>query len=171
MMNKVLFITNLLMGTVLSRFAISKLTGWEISVKAFIEMAKPLGIDPTFFRVSTGIVIAAVVIAYLTTAIFSLLRNNAVIQSKIQFTRWATFANLFGALTMTGALVAEFSLRVQPKWLLVYIAIAIIIFSIVNLIIVKKQSDNLLNNKNQKYAINQTFSLKFFTHNGLFLPQ
>lgn len=41
-MNKVLFITNLLMGMVLSRFAISKLAGWEISVKTFIEMAKPL---------------------------------------------------------------------------------------------------------------------------------
>lgn len=93
-MNKVLFITNLLMGSVLSRFAISKLTGWEISIKAFIEMAYQLGIDPTFFRVSTGIVIAIVVIAYLSTAIFSLLRNSPIINSKIHFTKWATLANL-----------------------------------------------------------------------------
>lgn len=144
-MNKVLFITNLLMGSVLSRFAISKLTGWEISVKAFVEMAKPLGIDPTFFRVSTGIVIAAVVIAYLTTAIFSLLRNNPAIKSKILFTKWATFANLFGLVTMAGALIAEFSLRVQPKWLLVYIAVSIILLSILNIIIVNVQSINTIN--------------------------
>ena len=144
-MNKVLFITNLIMGSVLSRFAISKLTGWEISVKAFIEMAEPLGIDPAFFRVSTGIVIAAAVIAYLTTAVFSLLRNNKVIKSKIQFAKWATFANLFGLLTMTGALIAEFLLRVQPKWLLVYIAITIIIFSILNIILVNVQSINIIN--------------------------
>lgn len=146
-MNKVLFITNLLMGSVLSRFAISKLTGWEISIKAFIEMAKPLGIDPTFFRVSTGIVIAVVVIAYLSTAIFSLLRNSPIINAKIHFTKWATLANLFGLLTMTGALIAEFALREQPKWLLVYIATTIITLSILNIIIVNVQSINKLTKK------------------------
>ncbi|MBK5209015.1 MAG: hypothetical protein JJE44_05845 [Flavobacteriaceae bacterium] len=102
-MNKVLFITNLLMGMVLSRFAISKLAGWEISVKTFIEMAKPLGIDSTFFRVFTGIIISAVVIGYLSTAIFSLFRNKADLKSKIPFINWAIFTNLFGALTMVGA--------------------------------------------------------------------
>ena len=138
-MNKVLFITNLLMGSILSRFAISKLTGWEISVKAFIEMAKPLGIDPTFFRISTGILISAVVVGYLATAIFSLLKNKAIIKSKISFTKWATLTNLFGLLTMVGALIAEFSLRVEPKWLLVYIASGIVLFSAINLFILKKQ--------------------------------
>jgi hypothetical protein len=133
------------MGSVLTRFAISKLTGWEISVKAFIEMAKPLGIDPTFFRVSAGILISAVVIGYLTTAIFSLLNDKPHINSRIQFTKWATFANLIGLLTMTGALIAEFALRVQPKWLLVYIAITIIILSLLNILIVKKYSTNYIN--------------------------
>lgn len=138
-MNKVLFITNLLMGMVLSRFAISKLAGWEISVKTFIEMAKPLGIDSTFFRVFTGIIISAVVIGYLSTAIFSLFRNKADLKSKIPFTNWANFTNLFGALTMVGALIAEFSLRVQPKWLLVYIALGVVIFSVINIFILNKQ--------------------------------
>ena len=138
-MNKVLFITNLLMATVLSRFAISKLTGWEISVKAFIEMAKPLGIDPTFFRVSTGILISAVVISYLLTAIFSLIKNNAISRYNIPFSKWATFTNLFGLLTMVGALIAEFSLRVQPKWMLVYIAIGIVVLSASNIFILNKQ--------------------------------
>ncbi|MCK0132093.1 hypothetical protein MWU59_11340 [Flavobacteriaceae bacterium F08102] len=144
-MNNVLFITNLLMAIVLSRFAISKLTGWEISVKAFVEMAKPLGIDPTFFRISTGILIAAVVIGYLITAILTLIRNNTSINSKIQFNTWATFANILGLLTMIGALIAEFSLRVQPKWLLVYIAIGIVFFSTINLFILKKQQQMKIN--------------------------
>ena len=136
-MNKVLFITNLLMGMILSRFAISKLTGWDISVKAFIEMAKPLGIDPTFFRIFTGIIISAIVIGYLSTAIYSLYKNGA--RFKIPFTNWAIIANLFGLLTMIGALIAEFSLRVQPKWLLVYIALGVILFSALNIFILNKQ--------------------------------
>ena len=138
-MNKVLFITNLLMGAILSRFAISKLTGWEISVKAFIEMAKPLGIDPTFFRVSTGIIITAVVVGYFATAFFSLFTTNSGIKTKIHFKKWALLTNLFGLLTMVGALIAEFSLRVQPKWLLVYIALGIILLSTMNILILNKQ--------------------------------
>lgn len=129
------------MGIVLSRFAISKLAGWDISVKAFIEMAKPLGIDPTLFRVSTGIVISAVVIGYLITAAFSLIKNNAITKFKIPFTKWATLTNLFGLLTMLGALIAEFSLRVQPKWLLVYIAIGIISFSAVNIFVLNRKNE------------------------------
>jgi len=142
-MNKILFITNLLMGTVLSRFAISKLAAWDISVKAFIEMAKPLGIDPTFFRIFTGIVISAVVLGYLATAFFSLSKKNSIMRSKIPFKIWATFTNLFGLLTMIGALTAEYSLRVQPKMLLVYIALGIIFFSAMNIFILnnkKKES-------------------------------
>ncbi len=139
-MKKLLFITNLLMAIVLSRFAISKLTGWEISVNAFIEMAKPLGVDPTFFRVFTGIIISAVVIGYLSTAIYSLFKNKASL--KIPYTNWAIFANLFGLLTMIGALIAEFLLRVQPKWLLVYIALGVILFSGLNIFILNKQKNN-----------------------------
>ena len=139
-MNKIVFITNLLMGAILSRFAISKLTGWEISVKAFIEMAKPLGVDPTFFRISTGILISAVVIGYLSTAIFSVFKNKS--DFKISFANWAISANLFGLLTMVGALIAEFSLRVQPKWLLVYIALGVVLFSAINIFILNKTATN-----------------------------
>lgn len=88
----------------LFRFAISKLAGWEISVKSFIEMAKPLGIDPTFFRLSTGILISILVISYLLNAFFSLKKNKTLFN--IPFAKWATLTNLFGLLTMTGALVA-----------------------------------------------------------------
>ena len=142
-MKKIVFITNLLMGIVLSRFAISKLAGWEISVNAFIEMAKPIGIDPTFFRVFTGIIISAVVIGYLSTAIFSLFSNKASLNVKIPYKNWGTFSNIFGLLTMIGALIAEFSLRVQPKWLLVYIALGVILFSVINIFILNKQKQIL----------------------------
>lgn len=127
------------MGIILTRFAISKLAGWDISVKAFIEMAKPLGIDPTFFRISTGIVISAVVISYLITAIFSLIKNNRISKFNIPFSKWAQLTNLFGLLTMVGALIAEFSLRVQPKMMLVYIAAGIVTVSAVNIFILNKQ--------------------------------
>ena len=144
-MNKVVFITNLLMGIVLSRFAISKLAGWEISVNAFIEMAKPLGIDPTLFRVSTGILISAVVLGYLATAILSLIPKNSEIIAKISYKKTAIAFNLFGLLTMIGALIAEFSLRDEPKWLLVYITLGIIFFSIINIFILYRT--NYKNNK------------------------
>jgi hypothetical protein len=136
-MKYVLFTTNLLMSAILSRFAISKLAGWEISVKAFIEMAQPLGIDPTFFRLFTGFVILTVVLAYLSTALYSLLEAKMASKLKIGFQNFAQYSNLLGLLTMLGALMAEFSLRVQPKWLLVYIAIGIILLSIINLMILK----------------------------------
>ena len=141
-MKKLLFITNILMAVVLSRFSISKLAGWEISVQAFIEMAKSLGINPTFFRISTGILITIVVIGYFATAIFSLLNKAYKSNTTVPFTKWATYANILGLLTMVGALIAEFSLRVQPKWLLIYIAIGIILLSIVNILIIKKSNKN-----------------------------
>jgi len=138
-MKAILFVTNSVMGVVLSRFAISKLAGWDISVKAFEEMAKPLGIDPTFFRISTGIVISAVVISYLVTAIFSLLKHNNLFTPKIPFKMWATLTNLFGLLVMVGALLSEFFLRVQPKMLLVYIASGIVLLSAVNILILNNK--------------------------------
>ncbi|WP_460545537.1 hypothetical protein, partial [Echinicola sediminis] len=131
---------------ILSRFAISKLIGWEISVQAFIEMAKSLGIDPTFFRISTGILIAIVVIGYFATAIFSSLKKGFRDISEISFAKWATYANILGLLTMVGALIAEFSLRVQPKWPLVYIAIGIILLSTLNVLILKRQQKNQILN-------------------------
>jgi len=139
-MKIILFVSNLLMGTVLSRFAISKLAGWDISVKAFIEMAQPLGIDPTFFRIFTGIVILTVVLAYLSTAIFTLFETKIESTLKIPYRRFAQYSNLLGLLTMTGALLSEFFLRVNPKWMLVYIAAGIIVLSAVNLFLLMKKS-------------------------------
>lgn len=132
-MKILLFITNLLMALVLSRFAISKLAGWDISVKAFIEMAQPLGIDPTFFRLFTGVIISLIVIGYFTSALYTLFKTKLSDKLKKSHANFVKFCNLMGLLTMVGALFAEFLLRVEPKWLLVYIAIGVILFSSINI--------------------------------------
>lgn len=58
------------------------------------------------------------------------------------------FGKPFRLLTMTGALIAEFALRDQPKWSLVYIATTIITLSILYIIIVNVQSINKLTKQN-----------------------
>lgn len=136
----ILFITNLLMAIVLSRFAISKLAGWEISVNAFIEMAQPLGIDPTLFRIFTGFVILFVVLGYFATALYTLLKDKFTLI--LAYPAFAKLANLAGLLTMAGALMAEFFLRVNPKWMLVYIAVGIIVFSATNLYLLQNKLAN-----------------------------
>lgn len=100
-------------------------------------MAKPLVIDPTFFRISKGILISMVVLGYLVTALFSLINKNNLLY--IPFTQWAKFTNLLGVLTMIGVLVAEYSLRDEPKMMLVYIALGIVSVSAINLFIIKKK--------------------------------
>lgn len=137
--------SSLLMGLILSRFAISKLAGWEISIKAFIEMADPLGIDPTFFRVFTGVLILIVFLSYLVSAFYTFFQTKVSLPSKLVFLKFSILTNVLGILTMTNALLAEFYLRIQPKWPLVYIAIGIIIFSSINLwIITKKENKTTL---------------------------
>ncbi|WP_338813396.1 hypothetical protein V9L05_18650 [Bernardetia sp. Wsw4-3y2] len=136
-------ISSLLSGLILSRFAISKLTGWEISVKAFIEMAKPLGIDPTFFRIFTGVLILVVFISYLITAIYTFFQDKEFLSHRINYYVFGIFAHTLGLLTMVGALIAEFALRVEPKWLLVFIALGIVISSAINLMIFNKKLKTL----------------------------
>lgn len=129
-MKKYLISSHLFCGTILIRFALSKLLAWPISVAAFVEMAGPLGIDPTFFRIATGIVITTVVIAYLSSLFL-------VIRDKYRANRRAlTFiklSNLLGMGVMSGALLSEFVLRTTPKMPLVFIAASIVVLSAVNL--------------------------------------
>ncbi|MCO4755531.1 MAG: hypothetical protein KC478_13700 [Bacteriovoracaceae bacterium] len=136
-MNKFLIITTLFNGAILIRFSLSKLFAWPISVAAFIEMAKPLGIDPTFFRVFTGIIITTVVVAYFTSLYFIV---RGLIHKSTKALNFVMFSNLLGTGVMAGALLSEFFLRVTPKWPLVYIAAAIIIFSVTNLLYLRKSA-------------------------------
>jgi hypothetical protein len=134
-MNKFMKITNLLSGLLLIRFSLSKLFAWPISVNAFIEMAKPIGIDPTFFRLFTGVIITTICLGYFYS-FFILIRNKVKANTKEVI--YATFFNLLGAGVMVGALISEFALRVEPKWPLVFIATFIVVSSVINFFTLKK---------------------------------
>lgn len=140
----VVSITSLLMGIILIRFSISKLAGWEISVNAFIEMARPLSINPTSFRLFTGVQITILCLSYIATAFYTLFQHKPLFSSRLNYFKLSVFANIFGFITMVGALLAEFFLRVQPKWPLVYIATGIIIFSMLNAFIINRKANKLI---------------------------
>ena len=129
-MSKFFRFTHFFNAAVLVRFAVSKLFAWPISVAAFVEMAKPLGINPTFFRIFTGITLTIVIIGY---AISLVLISRTKFPQKKESLYLVKASNLMGLTVMTGALFSEFLLRVSPKWPLVYIASAIVIFSALNL--------------------------------------
>ena len=128
-MDKRLLLTHLFNGVILIRFAISKLMAWPISVAAFIEMAKPLGIDPTFFRISTGILVSVVIALYFSCVVL-LIKKSLLQHPKAR--AWGIFSNLVGIGFSLGALFSEFFLREAPKVPLVIIASVIILFSIFN---------------------------------------
>ena len=134
-MNIFMKITTLLSGLLLVRFVISKFFAWPISVQAFIEMAKPLGIDPTFFRLFTGVIILIACLGFLIS-FYLLIRNKVQSQSKELI--YTVFFYLYGIGAMIGALGAEFLLRDEPKMPLVIIALFIVITSIINLLYLKK---------------------------------
>jgi hypothetical protein len=134
-MKKFLLITQFLNGLLLIRFSLSKLFAWPISVKAFIEMAKPLGIDPTFFRLFTGVIITTVCLSFFIG--FYLLITKKV-QSSIKALNFTKFSEVIGVGVMIGALISEFALRVEPKWPLVIIASFIVITSAINFLQLNK---------------------------------
>ncbi len=134
-MNIFVKITTLLSGLLLIRFVLSKFFAWPVSVQAFIEMAKPLGIDPTFFRLFTGVIILIACLGFLIS-FYLLLRRKVKNQSKELI--YTVFFYLYGIGAMSGALLAEFILRDEPKILLVIIALFIVITSIINLIYLRK---------------------------------
>ncbi len=138
---KVIFtITTFLNGAVLVRFSLSKLFAWPISVKAFVEMAKPLGIDPTFFRLSTGVLITTICLGYFLS-FYLLITKKYKENIKTIFG-----ANLLGTGVMIGALISEYGLRVTPKMPLVFIATFIVITSVFQMISILPQLKKELSN-------------------------
>ncbi len=127
-MRPLLIVLNLISGLVLTRFTISKFAAWPVSVAAFNDMAKPLGIDPTFFRIATGFVIGYAAISFFTNCLILLLKKEETEKFKLLY----TFNSLYAIGAMTGALLSEFFLRSSPKWPLVYIAIGIVVIAVVN---------------------------------------
>lgn len=120
---------NLLAGLVLTRFTISKFATWPVSVAAFEDMAKPIGIDPTLFRIGTGFIIGFAALAFFTNVAL-------ILWGKIKTDRGCALFivnNLYAIGAMTGALFSEFFLRSATKWPLVYIAAAIVVIAALNL--------------------------------------
>lgn len=125
-----LSVLNLLAGLILTRFTISKFAAWPISVAAFNDMAKPLGIDPTLFRIGTGFIIGYAAISFFVNCALLLLNKVEQRKPTILF----AFNNVYAIGAMIGALFSEFFLRSEIKWMLVYIAIAVIAIATANLL-------------------------------------
>ncbi len=128
-MKILLIMLNFLAGLILTRFTISKFAAWPVSVAAFEDMAKPLGIDPTFFRIGTGFVIGFAMLAFFVNCLILVFKK----ERHGFFLRLFAFNSLYGLGAMLGALFAEFFLRTEVKWMLVYYATGIIIVSLANL--------------------------------------
>lgn len=103
-MKPLLIILNSISGLVLVRFTISKFAAWPVSVAAFADMAKPLGIDPTFFRIGTGFVIGYAAISFFANSLILLIKYQGNEKLKLLY----TFNSLYATGAMTGALVSEF---------------------------------------------------------------
>ena len=134
-MKYLLSLLNLLAGLVLVRFTVSKFAAWPISVAAFEDMAQPLGIDPTFFRIGTGFIIGFASLSFFANGV--LLLGKALERRK--YLRLFTLTTLYGIGAMTGALFSEFFLRTEPKMMLVYIAAGIIFIAAINLLSFRKK--------------------------------
>ena len=111
---------NLVAALVLVRFTISKFAAWPISVAGFVDMARPLGIDPALFRIGTGFVIGFAALSHAVNALIVVRKETT------KATPLLTLNILYSTGAMTGALLAEFFLRSAVKWPLVFIALGII---------------------------------------------
>ncbi len=129
-MKYVSLLLNVLAGLILTRFTVSKFAAWPISVAAFEDMAKPLGIDPTMFRIGTGFIIGFAALSFFINAALILWKKSAHDRGLLVFLT----GNLYALGAMTGALFSEFFLRSVTKWPLVYIAVAIMVISVLNLL-------------------------------------
>ncbi|MCR9117582.1 MAG: hypothetical protein NXI22_11610 [bacterium] len=148
-MKPLLIVLNLMSGLVLVRFTVSKFAAWPISVAAFVDMAKPLGIDPTLFRIGTGFIIGYASLSLFTNCLILLLKKDRNEKFKLLY----TFNSLYATGAMTGALFAEFFLRSNPKWPLVYIAIGIVVVAVVNLLSRYSKLPELLFSKSSQKAL------------------
>ena len=129
-MKPLLIVLNFISGLVLVRFTISKFAAWPVSVAAFVDMAQPLGIDPTIFRIATGCVIGYASLSFFTNSLILLLKKEGNEKPRLLY----TFNSLYATGAMIGALLSEFLLRTNPKWPLVYIATAIVVIAVVNVL-------------------------------------
>jgi len=128
-------ITAFLNGLLLVRFVLSKFMAWPVSVQAFIEMAQPIGLDPTMFRLGTGVIILSTCLGHFAN--FYLLITGKV-KENTKALVYSVFFNCYGIGVMIGALCAEFLLRDHAKTPLVVIALFMLITSAINVLYLRK---------------------------------
>ncbi|WP_396596370.1 DoxX family protein [Dokdonia sp. R86516] len=104
-------------------FALPKLIGLEQSVKGFSNFNEVIGIPNNIARYVTGIV-------ELITAILLIL--SLTLTRKREVTHILGYLLLTG--TMLGGLLTEYLIRPEPKMMLVYIAIALLIIAVYQLL-------------------------------------
>jgi predicted permease len=104
-------------------FAIPKLIGLEQSIKGFSNFNVRIGIPNNIARYVTGVV-------ELITAVLLLL--SLTLKRKREVTHILGYLLLTG--TMLGGLLTEYLIRPEPKMMLVYIAIALLIIAVYQLL-------------------------------------
>jgi len=129
---------SLVIGMILIFFSLSKLTGAPQTVEQFEQMAKPIGLNPTFFRSSTGLILLIVAYLYIASGGIDIMKIKKPNSLKLNHYKLMLFTNIFGVIAMFGALGAEFFLRTSPKYPLVFLSSAIIFSSIANLKVIVK---------------------------------
>lgn len=120
-------IINIISMVVMVYFAIPKLLAKPMSVAGFQQFENAIQINADFFRVFTGIAEISMVLFILYFSI-------------TQKIRVGIFAYAFLLITMISALLLEFFARPEPKMLLVIIAILLALFSVYQLLYLKKQT-------------------------------
>jgi hypothetical protein len=112
---------------VMAFFAIPKLLAKPTSVAGFKQFEKAIHINADFFMIFTGI----------SELSMALLILYFLIKQKIKI---GIFAYAFLLVTMISALGLEFFARPEPKMLLVIIAVILALFSVYQILYLKKQT-------------------------------
>jgi prolipoprotein diacylglyceryltransferase len=113
-------ILNIAIIGILSIFALPKLLGKPQSIEGFKQFENAINLNADFFRIFTGISELGLALLFV---IFAINKNRTI--GRIAFS--------FLSITMITALILEFFARPQPKNLLVFIAVLLVVFSIYRL--------------------------------------
>ncbi|WP_430410455.1 DoxX family protein [Kordia sp.] len=119
-------VSNLIAAGLMLFFSIPKLIGVEKSVQGFEQFQSLVPIDPTIFRVFTGIV-------ELTIAILLIIYTIKGINNLGKLAYFLLLATMIGGLTM------EFFARPKPEMMLVVIAVLLSALSIYKLKLLLKK--------------------------------
>lgn len=132
-MKRIILLFHFIIAVVMLRFAIPKILGQKVSVNGFNEITRSLPVSSDFFRIFTGLTELLIVFLAVLFLLF-FFEKIKVLSSLKKYKRSISLAaNGLLLATMTGALLAEFFTRETPKYVLVYIAIGLIIISVVNI--------------------------------------